>query len=248
MSNEWRKPEPGDHRGPCPALNSLANGGYIPHDGKATVAELVRAMETALGVAPFVGEKLARQAMDKLGQPGPHGEPVLSLSDLELHGFIEHDASLTRRDAHKGNAVEIIAGLIDQIVALSQDGKTLTLEDIAVAHQLRMAQSAEDGHAVPVKAGVLGTLEAALLFKVLSRGGVIAIPDLVEFLRDERIPAHLAPRPIGLPEIAKTATEIAVMGNVPVCEAAKRARKAAREVVEPEASRCPVTHKTNGAG
>jgi hypothetical protein len=240
MTIEWRKPEPGDHRSPCPALNALANGGHLPHDGKVTVAELVTAIETALGVSPLVGAKLANFAMNKLGRPGPGGEKVLLLSDLALHGFIEHDASLTRRDAHKGNAVEMLPPLVDQLVALSQDGKTLTLDDLAVAHQLRMAQSAADGHGVPLEAAVLGTLEAALLFKVLARGGAIAVPDLVEFLGEERIPAHLAPRPIGVADIAEAAATIAVRGNVPGCDAAKRAQKAIREVIEPEVSRCPV--------
>src|SRR5262249_245210 len=154
------KPEPGEHRSPCPALNSLANGGHIPRDGKATMAELVKAMNEQLGISPSIGEKLAEQAMNRYGKPGPDGVPVLCLSDRAEHGFIEHDASLTRRDAHKGDAMELLPSLIDQLVSLSKDGKTLTLEDMAVAHQLRMAQSADGGHVVPLKAAVLGTLEA----------------------------------------------------------------------------------------
>lgn len=245
---EWRSPEPGAHRGPCPALNALANGGHIPRDGKATVAELVKAMESALGIAPSIGANLANQAMDHLGKPGPNGAKVLSLADLAEHGFIEHDASLTRRDAHKGDAAEVLPALIEQLVALSKDGKTLTLEDMAVAHQLRMAQSRTEGHAVPIKADVLGTVEAALLFKVLARNEVIAIPDLLEFLQHERIPAHLSPQPLGPTAIFGTAAVLAVMGKVPVCEAAKRARKAAQEMVEPALSRCPVSPTSKGAG
>jgi hypothetical protein len=240
---EWRKPEPGEHRAPCPALNSLANGGHIPRDGKATKAQLVRAIEEQFGLSPAIGSKLADQAMSKHGKPGPDGVPVLCLSDLAEHGFIEHDASLTRRDARNGDAVEIVEPLIDQLVSLSKDGKTLTLEDMAVAHQLRMAQSADGGHAVPLKAAVLGAFEASLLYIVLARDGAIAIPDLVEFLKHERIPAHLSPRPIGVGAIVEATAVLTLTGNVPLCEANKRARKAAREMIEPEASRCPVGHK-----
>ena len=30
----------GDQRGPCPALNSLANHGYIPHNGVTSVSDV----------------------------------------------------------------------------------------------------------------------------------------------------------------------------------------------------------------
>ncbi len=239
MSNEWQRPGPGNHRSPCPALNALANGGYLPRDGVVTVAELVRAMETVLGLAPSAGEPVARLAMSRLGKPGPGGEDVLLLSDLALHGFIEHDASLTRRDARKGDAVEVLVPLVDQLVALSQDGKTLTLEDLAVAHQLRMAQSAADGHEVPSRAAAGATIEAAVLFRVLARGGAIAIPDLVELFVEERIPAHFTPQPVSLADVSSAAAEIALLGNLPVGNVMRRAERAIRDVIEPEISRCP---------
>jgi len=48
---------------------------------------------------------------------------------------------------------------------------------------------------------------------------------------------------VGWPSILRKAAELAVIGNVPACNAAKRAQKAAQEIVEPEASRCPVAHR-----
>ena len=178
-------------------------------------------------------------ALGKLGKPGPDGEKVLDLADLALHGFIEHDASLTRRDARNGDAVELVKPLLDQLLSLSKDGKTLTREDLAVAHQLRLAQTAASGKPASLKAGVLGTLEAALLFLVLERDGVIALADAMSFLQDEHIPEHLAPRAIGPATIAATAALMAVEGNVPVFEAAKRAAEVEQTLVEPEAARAP---------
>lgn len=245
---EWRPAEPGDSRGPCPALNALANGGHIPHDGVATVAQLVDGIESALGIVPSIGELLANMAMNRLGKPGPDGKKVLHLKDLEEHGFIEHDASLTRRDAHNGDAVEVLPALIEQIVSLSKDGKTLTLDDLTVAHQLRVAQSSADGHGVSLKANALGTIETALLYKVLSRDGKVAIPDLIEFLQDERIPAHLTPQKLGHAALLGTAAVVTVLGNVPACEAAKRAHKAEQEVIEPEVSRASVPPRPPSAG
>jgi len=234
----WRGPLPGEQRSPCPALNSLANGGYLPRDGQGlTAAQLVESLRVHLGILPNVGGVLAKMALEKLGKEGPGGTRVLDLAALAKHGVIEHDASLTRRDAHRGDQAELVKSLVDQLVSLSRDGKTLTKEDLAVAHQLRMAQSASGGHAVPFKAGVIGTLEAALLFVVLSRNGVIAVEDAVEFLEHERLPASFSPREVGWGEVLKTAVEMGVMGNVPLFEAAKRAREVVGRVADPEGSR-----------
>jgi hypothetical protein len=32
--DDWRAPVPGDLRSPCPALNALANHGFLPRDGR----------------------------------------------------------------------------------------------------------------------------------------------------------------------------------------------------------------------
>lgn len=37
----YKDPTPSDQRGPCPGLNTLANHGYIPRNGIATVAQTV---------------------------------------------------------------------------------------------------------------------------------------------------------------------------------------------------------------
>jgi len=40
---DFRAPGPGDSRGPCPALNLLANHGYLPRNGTVTFGEVVEA-------------------------------------------------------------------------------------------------------------------------------------------------------------------------------------------------------------
>ena len=35
--HEWVAPGPNDIRGPCPGLNAMANHGYLPHSGVATI-------------------------------------------------------------------------------------------------------------------------------------------------------------------------------------------------------------------
>lgn len=40
-ANAFVPPGPGDIRGPCPGLNSLANHNYIPHNGVTTFAQAI---------------------------------------------------------------------------------------------------------------------------------------------------------------------------------------------------------------
>lgn len=227
----------GEHRGPCPALNALANEGVLPRSGRVTVDQLVKALHERLGIAESVGTLLAKAAVSKLGVPGEDGVRVLDLADLRLHGFIEHDASLTRRDAREGDAVSMSPPLLDQLLCTSADGETLTLEDLATAHQLRMKQSAGDGHSVPLKAALLGTFEAALLYQVLRGSGAVALTEAREFLGAERVPSEVGGRAIGWSTLLLTAVKIAVLGNAPFSPAKRRA-----EDLAASAPRCPFAH------
>jgi len=94
-------PGPNDSRSPCPALNALANHGYLPHDGKdITLRQLIHAMtevfnlSTPLAVVLAVGGVILCGSVMKLS---------LTLHDLALHNRIEHDASLVHDNAHKGD-------------------------------------------------------------------------------------------------------------------------------------------------
>ena len=42
----------GDQRGPCPGLNALANHGYLPHNGYAPSATMIKALNSGNGVSP----------------------------------------------------------------------------------------------------------------------------------------------------------------------------------------------------
>jgi peroxidase family protein len=233
-----------EHRGPCPALNALANEGYLPRSGRVTVDHLVQALHERLGITPSIGMLLAKVAMARLGKTGEDGARVLDLADLALHGFIEHDASLTRVDAHEGDAAELSPPLLDQLCSLSKDGQTLSLEDLATAHQLRMKQCSAGGHNVPLKAGVLGTFEAALLYQVLRGNGAVAITEARELLGSERIPVDHTPHAIGWGELLLTTVKLAVLGNSPFSAAKRRAD----ELSASSAPGCPFGHAARAAG
>lgn len=98
--DDWHPPVPGDFRSPCPALNSLANHGIIPRDGKnLTVPFLVKALPQALNLSVEVATIVASAGLRTSSDPA---SGVFTLDDLNKHNAIEHDASLTRRDYNLG--------------------------------------------------------------------------------------------------------------------------------------------------
>jgi hypothetical protein len=234
----------GEHRGPCPALNALANEGYLPRSGRVTADQLVHAIHERLGVATSIARMLATAAVDNFGKPGENGEKIVDLADLVKHGVIEHDASLTRPDSRDGDAGPVCPPLLDQLLGLSRDTKTLTLEDLATAHQLRIAQSSAGGHSVSVKASVLGLFEAAILYQVLRRDDAVAVPEAREFLGKEQLPTSFVRKDIGWGVLLVTAAQLVVMGNSPF----SRAKQRARELAAAPAPGCPYPHGSAGKG
>ncbi|PGH23673.1 hypothetical protein AJ80_02279 [Polytolypa hystricis UAMH7299] len=99
---QWHPPGPGDSRGPCPALNSLANHGILPRNGRGmTIPILIKGISQGLNVGNDltipVGTVglLASDSLLKLS---------FDLDDLSKHDeLIEHDASLSREDIYFGD-------------------------------------------------------------------------------------------------------------------------------------------------
>jgi hypothetical protein len=97
----WERPGDGDVRGPCPMLNSLANHGIIPHDGRGISRQIaLRALDETLNISEEIGNFLFDQAI--VTNPAPNAT-VFSLEDLGRHNILEHDASLSRSDYYFTN-------------------------------------------------------------------------------------------------------------------------------------------------
>lgn len=52
-------PGPGDERGQCPGLNAMANHGYIPRNGIATIGQFIEGTNTVFGMGEDLGGFLA---------------------------------------------------------------------------------------------------------------------------------------------------------------------------------------------
>ncbi|KAL0581118.1 hypothetical protein V5O48_000907 [Marasmius crinis-equi] len=101
---DWRKhqfqaPTTTDARGPCPGMNTLANHGFLPRDGRnITVPAALKASKGKLRRnPPLVSLILIAGLMSSPLQD------QFSLTDIGLHGNVEHDASVSRIDTALGN-------------------------------------------------------------------------------------------------------------------------------------------------
>lgn len=94
----YHPPGPGDSRSACPMLNALANHSILPHDGKnITFRQLNGTVREAFNFAPSFCFFVPKFSSDFLGRS--YWTDRFDLEELSRHNAIEHDASLTRRDA-----------------------------------------------------------------------------------------------------------------------------------------------------
>lgn len=138
-THEWIRKQPGDVRSPCPALNTLANHGYLPRDGKQLTAPiLIHALQEGYGLSTPLAYLLVHGGIFLLGQQGAFG-----LDDLARHNRIEHDASLVHDDTKDRDEYAPISPsstLVKNLLAQAEDGRVLTVEDVARARVERESQ------------------------------------------------------------------------------------------------------------
>ncbi|KAF7303879.1 hypothetical protein MIND_00618000 [Mycena indigotica] len=85
--HQWIAPTKSDVRSPCPGLNTLANHGYLPRNGKGITVPMI--LDAAL---PAKFSLLSGDA-----------PTALDLDALALHNLVEHDASISRADFGLGD-------------------------------------------------------------------------------------------------------------------------------------------------
>lgn len=118
----WVAPGPGDARSPCPGLNTLANHGYLPRNGRnITGAMIQKAAFAAYSLGYDV--TLAAVLNGKFVAGLFPGGVMSALWNLNAtHDVLEHDASLTREDAALGDYIRANATLVNEYTANQPDG------------------------------------------------------------------------------------------------------------------------------
>lgn len=133
-------PGPGDVRSPCPGLNSLANHGFIPRNGKnMRIPGLVSGGKA--------GMNMGADFMSGIGLAGiqSNPNPALGYFDLDMlkeHNFpIEHDGSLSRQDKFFGDWYDFNRGAYDQWISTFGNATTTTIESASKAKYTRVNDS-----------------------------------------------------------------------------------------------------------
>ncbi|CAG8496545.1 9575_t:CDS:2 [Ambispora gerdemannii] len=197
VPGEWKPPGPNDQRSPCPALNVLANHGYIPRDGNnVTVQQIRDALDEHLGVSSWFGSLMARVVMHKFGNNGQ-----LSLADLFEHNIIEHDASLTRNDKYFSTdanpSTQLNQTLITQLLSFaSPETNRLNVDSLAKARNLRYDQSKTANPEFVFESDQHSNAfgEASLLLNVIGADEREVEVDVANvFLREAKIPDNWKP-------------------------------------------------------
>ncbi|RAL01429.1 peroxidase family protein [Aspergillus ibericus CBS 121593] len=130
----WSAPGPDDVRGPCPMLNTLANHGFLPHDGKdLTEDRVVAVLNNSLNLADELSQFLFQEALTT--NPDPDAT-TFSLNDLSRHNILEHDASLSRQDFYFGNNHDFNQTIFNE----TRSYWTNPLIDVNAAAQARIAR------------------------------------------------------------------------------------------------------------
>ncbi|KAI0975591.1 putative chloroperoxidase [Xylaria arbuscula] len=152
------KPKSTDSRSPCPMLNTLANHGYLPHDGRnITTQDIGDAIFEATNWSADFGIFPATAALKNLNVTS------IKLSDLNSTPGGEHPGSLTRKDASSGDSNTIDPTRVEQLLT---DSKTnyLTVDSVAKTRN-RLDKSS----APPLTTSQLGVAqgEAALMLLLM---------------------------------------------------------------------------------
>ncbi|KAJ7833741.1 Chloroperoxidase [Mycena leptocephala] len=115
-SYEYQPPAKGDSRSVCPALNTMANHGYIRRDGKnLSPLDVFRGLKACYGLSSPLAAFLVAGGWLLIKRVGR-----ITLFDIGLHNGVEHDASVVHVDCPPGQKdapIEIVPELVDDFAA-----------------------------------------------------------------------------------------------------------------------------------
>lgn len=200
------------HRSPCPAMNTLANHGYIPRDGKNLTPEMIKqAIIDVFHMDAGIAQTLANAL-----------PPSLTLADLSVHGFIEHDASLVHDDEYFGHDPSQVNGtLVDELLQRADKDGIISAKALAHYRHDREAEckKTDPKYDFSLKPTATAYGEASLL--VLGMGDYasesISVAHAKSFLKDERIPEDFERSKVAITttKAAFVAAKIKVMSTYP---------------------------------
>lgn len=226
---QYIPPTPADCRSPCPALNTLANHGLLPRNGKdIDYAQLKEALIGVYNLGSTFGFVFARAATKKFADPKTG---KFSLCDLLINVHnnaqpsgstgIEHSASMSREDrpsmdfSHKNDATQRSPSRaqVDLTLRKTSAGDMFTLNDFVNARKTLWAKSysklpALEKDPLNKQEHIIADVEGCLLLGALSgnsNGGSFQISKNYanSFLFAEQFPKgwDRSPNALGIPQL-----------------------------------------------
>ncbi|KAH6604061.1 hypothetical protein Trco_007507 [Trichoderma cornu-damae] len=158
----WQAPGPEDSRSPCPMLNTLANHGYLPHDGRhITPQQFGDAVDEALNINRVFGVQPANYFLRATNKS------TIDLVELNHPGILQHIASLTRDDVTSPDSVDVTASP-DRIRHLLQDSSTDCITAASLARSRLRVEALSAPEELSLKDQLLAYTEASLLLVVMN--------------------------------------------------------------------------------
>jgi hypothetical protein len=185
-------------RSPCPAINTLANHGFIARDGFVGVSSLAIALEEVFGA-------LAQDSIDLLDQMKANGlqtevisnddgetDEFFYLFDLNSHNQFEHDASFFRQDYYFEPFSLYDSELFNELVQVAQPDPFVDAEDVAIQHSNRILHSRKNNpEFLAGPTALFGFQREPALMFLFSRDEnfrTILLSDLESFVGANKIP------------------------------------------------------------
>ncbi|KAH8176534.1 peroxidase, family 2 domain-containing protein [Sarocladium implicatum] len=189
---EWAKPADDALRGPCPMMNTLANHGFLPRNGKNITKE--NAM-IGLRAGLNFDEDLVSLMFDQAIHANPEPNATFfTLGHLQAHNVLEHDASLSRSDAFFGNNFEFNQTIFDASKAW-WTGETITPLMLANSKLFRQLESRafnpEYIFAKQTEEFSLGEVAAPVIAFGNLTTGEVSRALVTYFFENERLPSKL---------------------------------------------------------
>ncbi|GAB7336047.1 hypothetical protein MBLNU13_g08862t1 [Cladosporium sp. NU13] len=171
-------------RGPCPALNALANQGYLPRNGRGlTIPQVEQALMTSLHQDKALASSIARPLRQILRPDG-----TFDLFDMRRHNVIEHDASLTRLDARQGDNYTFQPAML-QAMFDDASGGPVTVKTLANSYNRRKRErKADGGAALPWNLWFVNVVQTVSFLNTADTGGKLSHDVMKTFYEEERIP------------------------------------------------------------
>ncbi|KAL2850260.1 Peroxidase, family 2-domain-containing protein [Aspergillus pseudoustus] len=138
--DQWHPAGPGDLRCGCPAMNSLANHGFINHNGSnITASTVIPLMQEIFHLSEELATIVTGFALLATDNPA---SGIFNLDMLNRHNIFEHDASLTRKDVYfGGDGHTIDPPSLKKFLNHFKGKKWIDLNDAAAARYARVLES-----------------------------------------------------------------------------------------------------------